>query len=485
MRKTSRDNFDWEALWEGNSPVNPPDKAEFWQWVRNDFQPPNAHFEFWMITKNIPPWRVKLLLKNILSKKEGKESSNGEEDNEYTASEKVYELRELKENILKHLDCRKGVQLCSASDRADEICRDHVNKKCFQKSFDPIVTITRQCHFLPNYDMGTAYEWAQNYDWLKNEDVRFPLITGSTTTDALTNVAKTMLFYNNIMEENLLKNDKSFKVSEILVDTFPKELSALDKRLIYAFSIEMSALQVTRKMNDQMHFKKATVKIDFSFVLRYEGTPVKKFWSLLVSASKPNIFEKLHDRLPRGHREPFSFFERVARCQDSQTQDSYRVNFLQPFFRFGFDRILWTLFRHFQTLHIDSEDWASIETPVDDPILWKTLENHDFRRDGPAVIPHLFTMTSKLERLPLEDFLIDSTELGMRTKELLVKRRNAYEEERVKMFRTPNLTEKFYELWHFTETAVGKTNLGLKRSVTWIPVFPDDARPYLHSVYTL
>ena len=44
-------------------------------------------------------------------------------------------------------------------------------------------------------------------------------------------------------------------------------------------------------------------------------------------------------------------------------------------------------------------------------------------------------MTSKLERLPLEDFFIDKTELGTRTKELLVKRRNAYKEERITMFR--------------------------------------------------
>ena len=377
---------------------DPPKKEDFWRWVRDDFKPPNADFEYWIRSKKVSLIRAKKILKNIASP--------------YKVEDHMLEI--LKEHELKNLNCRDGVHVCAVAPRGDDLnCRTHVEEKCFRTYVEPKVVIRRACYIKNNYvnlnDPTTDIHW--------------------------------------IGEMNTVVDKKD--VTDLVL---PDSIDDLDESSVFKFFCEMCAVKVTKTFDGEFVFERASLSFEMSLLGH----------KLLMSVSDFDFYKTLYNTEEMNmFNAPFSFHDFYIGIMSSKTQEQLEQTKDEgPFTPLDFF-LLKDMMMYFKKLETSNANWTPWENdaptvldeggklvaPAKDPKLLATLRTHDFRK-GHALIPHHFTMRCGLERMPKDDINLD-TELFVTNKNLkdtFEKQKKTFFEQNNKKFRGQGLT-KFDQLW--------------------------------------
>jgi hypothetical protein len=404
---------------------------DFWKWVENDFEPRNRRFEKMMKAKKVSRERAKLIFRAISEKKNSVA---------LTPNEQVYQMRG---EMLKHLDCRDGMNLCGAfhkggsfavTEDEDYHCEGHMKEKCFSKSSehtDDIRIVRRMCHMFPHDDAFDIFMTLDENFTFDQVVIHFPIVN-NLSDEEINEAAEKVYSLHNNQDWNLADDGRDNQNNIMRIENIPGErLESLTLRnidnpnpinkepMIFRYHFEMCALRVNRSYRG---YQFDTTKFEMDFRLHENRVsllaPVTDF-----KDSDEIFFNYIRDL--RNARNEEEQEEAFGYEEETEATDEFITSLLKRSFRYlrdNHEKMIWKewsddIVNESWNNNLDywSYDWGNypivqpagldpnkkednrnIKRPFGDEILEETLQNFNFFRNGPAIVPHHFTMSCEI-----------------------------------------------------------------------------------------
>ena len=367
----------------------------FWNWVENDFKPPNEVFEDKIKSKTMEKRRVKQILKLMLHSKNNPVRALGES---------VFHQHAPK--ILESLNCMDGINLCNVRFSDDfnaydsdfdvkewkKVCENHVLKKCYD---DRTSRVVRICKI---YEQGedSAEEDSAEEDFPEenSEDggIKFPIINESSEDSILEEIGHEVMYYHSIVEQHSLRD------IEIELCSFPHHYGRNRKHSVHQTSLTLCAVRKNKNI-----LQWATFSIHFqAFDSKIFYTSSDKEFAIDFTAEEKgkilNFFKSVFRRMRAQSRD---IYDRIDCTSVSDFITILLVSCFKYFARM--EKQIWTSWEDDSkppTWFPDEDDevtpgnWC-VEPPQDDA-LYSIAEGD--------IVPHHFMITASLDvRNPIDN----------------------------------------------------------------------------------